>query len=370
LPVPHLLKATPDARVLVVSQRLRAPHVSRATIYELEDVIAEVDAADVAACPPRGGSGLGRRLEKAIFKLGGGLSSRRQPPRAGGPYELAFVACEDVSDLVALGDLRPWLVGARIRVCWIEEMWARDVNRGRFEVAMLRAFDHVFLSCAGTIPSLREATSLPVTFLAPAVDAITFHPGGEPRREIDVYNMGRRSGVTHGALLRLAAQRGWFYVYDTIAGNRVSAPNEHRFLLANLIKRTRYFVANRAKIDHAQARGQDELGARHFEGAAGGAVLIGEPPQCDTFRENFDWPDAVVPMPWDAHDPAEVIDSLEADPVRVARIRADNVRNVLLRHDWVYRWQAVLRAVGLAERPELTARTGRLAGLAGGGRAR
>ena len=101
---------------------------------------------------------------------------------------------------------------------------------------------------------------------------------------------------------------------------------------------------------------QEEIGSRHFEGAAGGAVMIGEPPQCATFHTHFDWPDAVVRMQWNTDRPYDVIRALEEDPERVARIRADNLRHSLLRHDWVYRWQQVLDVVGMQGTPALHAR--------------
>jgi hypothetical protein len=162
----------------------------------------------------------------------------------------------------------------------------------------------------------------------------------------------------------LRSERGWFYVHDTFAANRVLEPIEHRGLLAALIKHSKYFIANRAKIDHAETRGQEEIGSRHFEGAAGGAVMIGEPPQCQTYRDHFDWPDAVVPMPFHAERPEEVIAALEADPARVERIRCTNLRQSLLRHDWVYRWEQVLGVAGLPALPELLERKHQLQRLA------
>jgi hypothetical protein len=138
---------------------------------------------------------------------------------------------------------------------------------------------------------------------------------------------------------------------------RVSNIQEHRLLLANLLKRSRYFIANRARANElALTRGKDEIAARFFEGAASGAIMLGEPPNTEEFRKRFGWPDAVIPIPFDAPRVAEVIAELDADPARVSRIREDNVVNTLLQHDWLYRLRTVLSAVGIAPTEPMLAR--------------
>jgi hypothetical protein len=47
-----------------------------------------------------------------------------------------------------------------------------------------------------------------------------------------------------------------------------------------------------------------------------------------------------------------LIKDLDADPERQDRIRRTGVVQALTRHDWVYRWEAVLKAVGLEMRQE------------------
>ncbi|MEZ5965041.1 MAG: glycosyltransferase [Planctomycetota bacterium] len=355
------------ARILVVSQRRRAPHISRCTLYEFEELITRFDRADLVypEVPPI------RMWKRRFLRRGYDLLGRQPQLREAAPlvsrqYDLVFVCCEDIGDLLGLGPIAAWIGNGRKKICYVEEMWSADLPRRRHETVLLRQFDHVFLSCAGAVEPLQRDIGRPVSFMAPSVDAVTFFPGEDPpARGIEVYSMGRRSPTTHQAFLRLARERGWFYAYDTFAANRVIDPLDHRFLLANMIKRCKYFVANRAKIDHAETRGQEEIGSRHFEGAAGGAVMIGEPPQCQTFLDNFDWPDAVVPMNWNTDRPEAVIEALEADPDRVARIRRANMTNVLQRHDWVYRWERILQAAGLPLAAEAIERKKHLQHLAG-----
>jgi hypothetical protein len=209
------------------------------------------------------------------------------------------------------------------------------------------------------------------------VDALRFcpHPN-PPARFIDVCGIGRRSPVTHDALLELARERGMFYFYDTIQSRpvgtltkqmtfRVTNPREHRLLFSQLLKRSRYFIANRAWADRfGLLPGEDEIAARFYEGAASGAIMLGDPPDSEDFRTQFDWTDAVVPIPFDAPRIAEVVADLDAHPERSSRIRRDNMANALLRHDWVYRLRALLDAVGVAPTDSMLAREARLRALA------
>jgi hypothetical protein len=45
-------------------------------------------------------------------------------------------------------------------------------------------------------------------------------------------------------------------------------------------------------------------------------------------------------------------------------VRRDNVKACLLKHDWAYRWEHILAAVGFSPLPQLAARKARLAATA------
>jgi hypothetical protein len=164
--------------------------------------------------------------------------------------------------------------------------------------------------------------------------------------------MGRCSPKTDYALREWADRTGATYLYDTIAGGGgrfVMSVERHRTFIAQMIKRSRYFIVNPAKIDvEEETGGQMEIGPRFYEGAAGGAVLVGQTPtNCRVFDRDFDWPDAVIDMPFHSTDVAERISALDAEPDRVARIRRNNVVNSLRRHDWVYRWNNLIQMLGM-----------------------
>jgi hypothetical protein len=190
------------------------------------------------------------------------------------------------------------------------------------------------------------------------IDALRFCPVPDnPARTIDVCSIGRRAPDEHRALLARAERGEMFYVYDTVADFDVTDTREHRILLANLIKRSRYFITHPAKFNSlAETGGIPEMGSRFFEGAAGGAVMIGRAPLSAAYDTCFDWPDAVIPTNGDGRRMAELVSELEAQPQRVIQIRQNNVIQSLRRHDWAYRWRQILDSVELSMTARLVAR--------------
>ena len=225
---------------------------------------------------------------------------------------------------------------------------------------ILEDFDHIVLSTVGS-REFKELFPGRVSYLPPAVDAIKFCPvPDKPSRFIDVLSIGRRSEATHSALLKLATEDVFFYVFDTLRDLGAYDIDEHRFLFASMAKRSRYFVVNPGKIDRpGETGGQSEFGQRYFEGLAPGTILIGE---CPT--KIFFWPDAVIHVPFGSKDIGATIRELDKDPERQATIRRRNMTEALRRHDWVYRWESVLAIAGLQPVQALHERKQRLDNLA------
>jgi len=345
--------------------------MSRCFSYEMEDAIAAMDAVDLVA--PGYRHDLGDLVYRTVNKAGRRISwLRRINPavrrtRVRHPYPLFFAVFQFATDLPTLNALSGWRARSEQAVCLIEELWAQDIGRFASQLAILRRFDQVLTNCRSTVEPLSQVIGRPVHYIAPGIDALRFFPGERPpERCIDIYNLGRRHPTTHAALLAYSQARGRFYLYDTLQGNLpVQDPGQHRELLAEKLKRTGFFIANKAKANERGERGtQEEVGFRFFEGAAAGTVMVGDPPDVASFHENFDWPDAVVPMPYGTGEVTELLDGLSRDSGRLARIRAANVRNSLERHDWSNRWAQILDWVGLAPSDKLRSRRQRLRQLA------
>jgi len=371
-----------DARILTLSMRRVATLVAYCAPYEFEDSIARDAGADQVEPDSLSRLEFLRRVYK-VARLVTRSSARalRLTPPAGRSvlskeYDLFFPVFNNPYELFALHAIPDWRARSRFAACFISEIWEQGVPEYLLE--LLRSFDRIYLGVTRPIEAVARITGRPVQYLPLATDTLVFAPYPDPPlRSIDVCGIGRRSPITHQALIRLARERGLFYYYDTVrtkAGVQnsdrqitfhVSNPAEHRFLLANLLKRSRYFIANRARANEPEVtRGVEEIAGRFFEGAAAGAIMLGAPPRTETFRAFFDWPDAVIPVAIDAPEIGDVISALEADPARCARIRRDGVVNSLLRHDWVHRLRVVFDACGLPPTEGMLAREARLRAIA------
>jgi hypothetical protein len=281
-------------------------------------------------------------------------------------YELFFAFCPNSWDLQHLELIEGLRDKCRRLVCVIGEVWPSMLSKSRKSLRVLRDFDDIYSTLQSSIDTIQAFTGQPCHFLPLAADALAFCPyPNTPARTIDVYNIGRRHEAMHQALLARADRGEMFYVYDTLKDFSVIDPHEHRSLLANLIKRTRYFIAYPPKFDKSdETSGHEEIGARYFEGAAGGAVMLGMPSRCAAYDSCFDWPDAVIPTAADGKQIAARIADLDSNPERLARIRRDNIVNSLRRHDWVYRWRRILDSVGLPPSTQMVDREERLESMA------
>lgn len=356
-----------EPRILIFSQRnLSAIQPFRCAHFEFEDVIDQIDSVDIVA--PRFSNStqrysLAKRLAyKTPLHFNPGVPSC--PISA--TYDLFFVICGSPIDLLNLQALGDWRRKCRRAVCLIDELWITQMDRYDRYLRMLGEFDAVFLYYSQSVEPLNKRIGTKSIFLSPAVDTLRFCPYPESLpRSIDVYSVGRRSAVTHHALLQKAAKNGMFYLHDSTSADRVLDAIEHRDIFAKLLKRSRYFIVNPGLVDRVDIRGdQIEIGNRYFEGAAAGSILIGARPDNGEFETNFGWPHALVDLPYDSPDFTAAIDAIERDQQVQDAIRCMNVRQSLLRHDWLYRWEAILEAAGMTPLSKLNDRKNRLGKLA------
>ena len=284
-------------------------------------------------------------------------------------YELFFPIFSNAFQLYSLATIPNWRQRCRKAACFITEVWADVLPNYLLE--LLSEFDHIFLGLRHCVQDVARVTGRPCSYLPLATDILRFAPtSSDQSRPIDVCNIGRRSPVTHRALLEEAERRGSFYYYDTVAASgsdlkqrtfRVDSPHEHRIMLATLLKHSRYFIANRSHVNNPEfTAGRDEISARFYEGAAAGTVMIGEPPHTEEFNRQFDWPDAVIHVPFDAPDIGRILADLDDDPERLQAVRRNNVRETARRHDWVHRIRAAFEVLGLTPTEQMQARTLRL----------
>jgi hypothetical protein len=363
-------------RVLLLSQRLIADLVAFCAAYEFEDTFAAVTDAHRIDVTDRSSLEFSRRAYKFARLLSGSpkLAHLLAPyPRKNvvlqNDFELFFPVFSHIYELYSLATIPNWRQHCHKAACYITEVWSDMLPPYLLE--LLSAFDHIFLGSHHSVLHVARVTGRPCTYLPLAVDVLRFAPASvDELRSIEVSNIGRRSLVTHQALLEDSQRRGSFYYYDTVAASgtdlkdrtfRVDSPHEHRRMLATILKHSRYFIANRSFINRPEfTQGREEISGRFYEGAASGTVMIGEPPRGEEFESQFDWSDAVIHLPFDSPDIGRILADLNQESSRLQVVRLNNVRQAALRHDWLHRIQVVFDTFGLAATEGMHARAHRL----------
>ncbi len=367
--------------VLLSSQRKIADLVAYCLAYEFEDVLGSVTNAQRIDVIDRAGLEFSRRAYKLASLVSRSPRLARQlipSPRSrkilDDDFELFFPIFNTSYELYSLATIPDWRKHCDKAACFITEVWPHWLHG--YLVDLLSAFDHIFIGCRNSVQDVARITGRPCTYLPLAVDVLRFAPESlDQPRPIDVCNIGRRSPVTHGALIQLAEQQhDFFYYYDTVAAGgadlkdrtfRVENPQEHRCMLATTLRHSGYYIANRSYVNKPEFTAiSDEISARFYEGAAAGTVMIGEPPRTEEFKSQFDWPDALIRMPFDCADIGKFVADLSRDRDRICSARRNNIRESALRHDWLHRIQVIFNTLGVAPTQKMQVRAHHLERIA------
>lgn len=339
-------------RVLVYSERNVIARKWHGLQYEFEDVGAEVGLADVVAPRPGRQTPFSRvfyRINRGVGRRGMAEANIEEVPIRG-EYDLFFAFFSFPSDIPHIQRLKGWRERCKHAICYIGEHYSHEEDQNRRHLELLRelGFDQVYVF--NTVPKDRIATlaGCPVEFMGHGVDSFRFSPYPlNPPRTVDLYQYGRRSDVTHAAALDMVRSDGIFYIYDTIFNVPLEDWRAHRTLVAETLKRSRYFLAYRPAENLPRAKFDDPISSRFFEAIGAGAVLLGTRPRVPEYDLSFPWPDATIEIPFDAHNLREIIADLDAQPERIATARMNNIVQSLRTLDWVYRWARICDRVGL-----------------------
>jgi len=292
-----------------------------------------------------------RRVSRKLVHVNAGLEVLRIDK----DYEMFVFVCMTPQDLLSLSAIKGWRERCKVKICYMTEIWANWIDKYDYQLALLKDFDHVFVCFSESVNALSHFLGKPCHHVPLGADTLRFSPyPNSPARSIDVYSIGRRIPAVHDNFLKMAAQREIFYIHDTIPADFVQPANHqhHRDLVGNIAKRSRFFVTYPALIGSEETHGQSEVGARFFEGAAAGTAMIGQAPTNPVFKRDFDWPDAVIPMPTNEDDCRAVLGRFTREPERLKALSRKNATEALRRFDWSYRWKEILRIAGIEPRPQ------------------
>jgi Glycosyl transferases group 1 len=360
------------ARILVLSSRGFNAAAASCGCYEFEDLICDVDDADLFA--PVNDRDRLRKMYRMIKYIGRSdrLAAKITPyPKEfviEHEYDLLLVVVHNVWDLHLVNLAKDWETKCRYKACLLTEIHSSELNNWRVLQEPFQNFDLIFACTYLCNAQLSSLIDRPVIYLPGGTDALKFCPyPNPPARSIDAIALGRRPPKVHQSLLEQAKNSNFFYYYDTVKKQalEIDIPSEHRIKLISLMQRSRFSINYFAKFNEpALTKNSQEIGFRFFEGAAAGTIMLGMPPANEIFSQYFDWEDVVIEVDPDSQDIMKTIDQLDSQPERLARIRRDNVVNSLLKHDWVYRWQTILAAFNLTPSNAMVDRVQRLAQLA------
>jgi hypothetical protein len=346
-----------QSRILLFSNKNLYDHlVWRCPFREFERILEDIDAVDVLAPKPGKWYPQGRRVamklgEYAPVPINPGVPETRIDRE----YDLFITVPERVSELLHMKSLKGLRDKCKKTVCWLPEFYFKDIPVYKSCVEVLKQFDYVifmFVASDPFLPFIKGHSQ----YLPAGIDCLNFCPyPNPPARVVDVLSIGRRAPATHKALMRMAREDNKFYVYDTINALKAHDLDEHRLMMANMAKRSRYFIVSPGKFDKPEETGgTSEFGYRYFEAGAAGTIMIGmRPYNNNEFDKIFTWPDAVLEVPFTSDEIVSVIREFDKEPERQAKARQTNITQCLLNHDWLYRWEAVLDMVGMQPLPKL-----------------
>ena len=332
--------------------------------YEAQDVLCGLDTVDLIALEPRPGFCFREQwLRKLIWKdmtrqlvhVNPGL----RPIRLTNEYDLFIAVCENIWDLLYVNAVHGWRDHCRTSVLWLDELYVASLSRYKYWLPALADFDHIAIGHQSSVAALSRILGRKCHWIPTAVDVTRFNPyPNPPSRAIDVLSIGRRFEGIHDALRKATAELRIFYVYDTLIGHSIEVrdPFQHREMLANMIKRCRFFSVGPGMLGEAEVGGEPIVGLRYYEGTAAGAVLIGQSPNCAAFHTLFGWPDVVIEMHPDGSDTLKVLRDLTSEPGRIRAISRRNACEAAHRHDWVYRWKQIYEIAGLSPTPAMESR--------------
>lgn len=320
--------------------------------YEFEDRAAALLDASIVAPMHRRGSERRERAIKAAAKRwgpGAGLSPRYSRPTTDDVTDVLLMHCQFPGDSLLLHATPDWRRRTGVAIAFIEELWCASMDSWGGTLRLFEQFDHVYVGISASAKQLAERLDTPVSYLPYSVDTTRFAPRDpDAVRPIEVLTVGRRSPVTHAALLEWSIREDRFYHFDSFTAKRCHDLAEHRIMYSRLHQNSAFAIANRG-VGAATAHngGEEALPARYFETAAAGGVLVGQPPSVPEFTAEFGWDDAVIEAPFDDADMPARITELAKDPARLNRLRRRNIAETMRRHDTAHRLDTMLREAAL-----------------------
>jgi hypothetical protein len=355
-------------RVLVSSDFREGMHLYNGLVYEACTAISSMAGGELIA-PESLSSSPARKIASGLKRLATGTAlANCETQKVRDECDLFLYICMRPDNLANLAAIHDWRRKSRVAAAYLFETWSARVAEYGAYLRLLDNFDYVFLFNPGSVAAVQRFTTAKCVYLPAAVDCLIATPFPDPpSRPIDVYGMGRTDERVHEQLVDMSQDNQLFYVWDRGPGLATTGFAQARTRTYHLIRHSRFFTSFNFTVGGVKLResaGEEAIPARVFEGTAAGAVLIGLAPNVPEFGKLFDWPDALIEIPTDPVDMRSFYSELQADPERIRRAGIVNATQALRRHDWAYRFEAMLDIMGLPIPDAVCSRKRRLSQLA------
>ena len=319
-------------KVLLLSQRRISDLVAFCLAYEFEDTLQAVTGAERidATDLPSSNSPAAPTSWRACFRIAAAGSRLAPSPRSkvalSSEYELFFPIFSNAFELYSLATIPDWRQRCRKAACFITEVWTDQLPEYLLE--LLSEFDHIFTGLQHCVEDVARITGRPCSYLPLATDVLRFAPAPARPAAADRGLQYRPPLADHASCI--AGGRG---AAGKLLLLRHGGRERHRPEAAH-VPRRQCAGASPDAGDHPQAqpllhrqpqsRQQSRIHGRSrrdlrplLRRMAAGTVMIGEAPRTEEFERQFDWPDAVIHLPFDSPDVEQHPDGPEQRPAAV-----------------------------------------------------
>src|SRR5712691_4496871 len=138
-------------RVLVFSQRNIFPNtLYRCPHYEFEDIVCQIDSAEVLAPQAEKWFDLRHRIAKRLawhspIALNPGIPKIDVNVKERENYDVFLAVCGSPTDLLSVNTVKNWRDWAKTSICVLDELWVKDLPAYRYFLKILSKFDFVLL---------------------------------------------------------------------------------------------------------------------------------------------------------------------------------------------------------------------------------
>jgi hypothetical protein len=317
-------------KVVVACAGHAAPHAGWVAIDELADLLARYLGATLIA--PR------RRASRWLSRLRGEGAGAWEPVACAGGDVLIVVAHapQDLSMIDAIADCRRKF---RRIVGWVTDSYFA----AGFGLATAQ-YDAITVTAREDAEMPRQRFGVAVHPLTQGVDGLAWAPPADGLRAIDLIGFGRMPPSYHAHFSQRfhAAASPHLYLHSPL-GN-VTGPTVHleRGMLFKMLHRTSVSLAFHLFVEPQGQRPRSMMvTSRWLESLLAGCVVAGKRPVSLMADEMLAWPGATHELSDDPREAGDQLEALLAQGHALEAQRRRNVREMLLRHDWRYRIEAL-----------------------------